>query len=168
MCLTLLHCLKKKCTKPILASIFFILRLQQLPWKVILNSSPLTSFFTESSLISPLKCILPDTVKHTFYLNPDILISPLQSLNFHPFVMLLVTSSLPLLFVFWFGIQHISFLFFPTFHKESKHSISCLCPFSFSFHTIHTTLKLQSTQYFEQNNFISCVLKSQIHYIQNN
>lgn len=39
-------------------------------------------------------------------------------------------------------------LFFPTFNKESKHSIFCLYPVSFSFRTFHTTLKLQPTQIF--------------------
>lgn len=61
----------------------------------------------------------------------------------HLFLMLLLTSSLPLLFVFWSGIQHISLFF-----QQRIHSIFCLCPFSFSFHTFHTTLKLQPTQIF--------------------
>lgn len=145
MCLILLHCSKKKSTKPTLASILL---------SCLFNSCHEQSFqilpHWPHSLLSPVwllpwNFILPDTVKPTSYLNPDVLIPPLQSLNFHLFVMLLCISSLPLLFVFGFGIQHTSFLFFSTFNKESKHSIFCLCPFSFSF---HTTLKLQPTPIF--------------------
>lgn len=146
MCLTLLHCLKKKCTKPILASILL---------SCLFNCCHEQSFWIlphwPHSLPSPVwllpwNFILPDTLKHTSYLNPDVLIPPLESLKFHHFLMLLLTPSLPLLFVFWFGIQHI-FIFFLTFNKVSQHSV-CLCPFSFSFHTVHTILKLQHTQIF--------------------
>lgn len=132
----------------------FILPFQQLPWTVILNSSSLTSFFTPSSLTSPLK--FHASRYSEAHLLPESRCS-YSTLNFHLFVMLLITSSFPLLFVFWFGIQQI-FLFFSTFNKGSKHSIFCLCPFDF--HTFYTTLKLQPTLFFFENHFISCVLES--------
>lgn len=101
-----------------------------LPTDLILHSVP--SGFSLEIMSFQIQQSTPRTWNWIFSLH---LHCPSTFICFYKlFVMLHFTSRLPLLFAFWLGIQHLiqhlSFLFFPTFNMGSHDSILCLCLFT--------------------------------------
>lgn len=154
MCLILLHCLKKKSTKPSLASILL---------SCLFNSCHEQSFqilpHWPHSLLSPVwllpwNFILPDTVKPTSYLNPDVLIPPLQSLNFHLcHASLYIQPSFAICVLIWHSTHLLPFLFHFQQRIQTLHLLLMTFLFQFPYH-----LKIAT-----HTNFLSRIILSAVY-----